>query len=584
PNIVAIHEIGEHNGQHYFSMDYVEGKHLAELTGSQPMQAQRAAGYVKTIAEAIHFAHQRGTLHRDLKPQNVIIDRADRPRITDFGLAKQTQRESSLTQTGVVMGSPSYMPPEQATGRHDQVGPHSDVYSLGAILYELLTGRPPFLAETAMATMMKVVEQEPDSPRKLNPDVPPDLETICLKCLEKRPERRYPSARALAEELDRFLKHEPILARPASALRKAVSWSRRHRNVMTAVVSAVILLLVGLAYGLWQQTLYLSWLNAHPGSPKVAGPRTAWLDQYDVLYVFGWLLAMVLRASYGKISRGVAFRNWLEPVRAYDPLRPITPVAVMTFGGAAVVSLAAALCLTALLIAASVWEGYAVESDLLFVFLLFYEGALLMGRLIREQASATFGVAPEAEQADLTPEQLTRIRNELYAGCRYDSTTLVKLYREFTGVRSRDAVRQLEQLAAKLFREHPEKFAVAPTQMHWAKVVRVILVLVGVVFLVPLTQFFLPEDMWPTWHVVFIVGLISGTVLKLATRTNVKRQLIAVAVVVVAGGVMRAVCSGMNYWPLPWFLGLGVGFVLVRLSDKRATGKQPQAGPGGTRR
>ena len=224
PNIVAIHEVGEHDGQHYFSMDYVAGRDLGAIVKDGPLSPQRAAGYVKVIAEAIQFAHQRGTLHRDLKPQNVLIDGADQPRITDFGLAKLMKDDSRLTQTGVVMGSPSYMPPEQASGRIGDVGPASDVYSLGAILYELLTGRPPFRAASPVATIMAVIETEPTEPRRIKADIPVDLETICLKCLEKSPAARYPTARALAEELDRYLKGEPILARPASIVRKVVSW------------------------------------------------------------------------------------------------------------------------------------------------------------------------------------------------------------------------------------------------------------------------------------------------------------------------------------------------------------------------
>ena len=215
PNIVAIHEVGEHDGQHYFSMDYVAAATSGPSSRTGRCRAQVAARYVKIIAEAIHFAHQRGTLHRDLKPQNVLIDAADQPRITDFGLAKIMTDDSRLTQSGVVMGSPSYMPPEQAGGRHGDVGPASDVYSLGAMLYELLTGRPPFRGATALATLRQVMEAEPAAPRRLKADIPPDLETICLKCLEKSPSVRYPTARALAEELDRFLKGEPIQARPA---------------------------------------------------------------------------------------------------------------------------------------------------------------------------------------------------------------------------------------------------------------------------------------------------------------------------------------------------------------------------------
>src|SRR5271165_6098558 len=243
PNIVAIHEVGEYDGQHYFSMDLVDGRDLGALAAEGPLAPQRAARYVKIIAEAIHFAHQRGTLHRDLKPQNVLIDAADQPRITDFGLAKLMKDDSRLTQSGVVMGSPSYMPPEQAAGRTGDIGPASDVYSLGAMLYELLTGQPPFRGATAMATLRDVMESEPAAPRRLKADIPPDLETICLKCLEKSPAARYPTARALSEELDRFLKGEPIQARPASAVRKAVSWVRRRPGVLAALATLAIVTL-----------------------------------------------------------------------------------------------------------------------------------------------------------------------------------------------------------------------------------------------------------------------------------------------------------------------------------------------------
>ncbi len=269
PNIVAIHEVGEHEEQHYFSMDYVEGRNLAALVHGRPLPPARAAELVKTIAEAIQYAHQRGILHRDLKPQNVLIDEHGRPRVTDFGLAKHAGADSNLTQTGAVMGSPSYIPPEQATGRHDQVGPHSDVYSLGAILYQLLTGKAPFQGETPLATLQKVVGEDPTRPSTQNPQTPPDLETICLKCLEKKPERRYPTARALAEELERFLNHEPILARPASELRKAFSWMIKRPWLITgalALVGAIAILgMAGLVYGFWEYSQLMVWRSAHPG-------------------------------------------------------------------------------------------------------------------------------------------------------------------------------------------------------------------------------------------------------------------------------------------------------------------------------
>ena len=192
---------------------------------------KQSAGWLKTIAEAIHYAHQRGTLHRDLKPSNILIDQNNQPRITDFGLAKRLAdnssfdiRHSSLTLTGQVLGSPNFMPPEQAAGKRGQVGPHSDVYSLGAVFYHLLTARPPFLAETLSETLLQVQHADPIAPRLLNPAVPRDLETICLKCLEKEPRQRYATAQALADELGRFLNGEPVHARPVGPAGKAARW------------------------------------------------------------------------------------------------------------------------------------------------------------------------------------------------------------------------------------------------------------------------------------------------------------------------------------------------------------------------
>jgi len=270
PNIVAIHEVGEHEGQQYFSMDHVEGKNLAELLRDHALAARRSAGYLKCIAEAIHYAHQRGILHRDLKPSNILIDQFDQPRITDFGLAKRipsveaevrelaskdhaqaaendqrlrTAPPAFLTITGQVLGTPNYMPPEQAEGKHGQVTIASDIFSLGAILYHLLTGRPPFAAENLADTLQQLLHREPVSPRVLNPNVPRDLETICLKCLRKEPSDRYPSAAALAEDLRRWLAGESILARPISLAERL--W-RRARGQPGRMAAGVLLSALGL--------------------------------------------------------------------------------------------------------------------------------------------------------------------------------------------------------------------------------------------------------------------------------------------------------------------------------------------------
>ena len=245
PNIVAIHEVGVHEGRHFFSMDYVEGQDLARLVGQRPLPINQAAHYLKVVAEAVHYAHEQGILHRDLKPSNVLIDAATgEPRLTDFGLARKLDGNSSLTLTGQVLGSPNFMPPEQAGEGRGKVGRPSDVYGLGAILYFLITARAPFQAESIAATVAQVTDAEPASPRLLNPAVPADLETICLKCLEKEPSRRYRTAKEMAEELSRFLREEPILARPVSQPERVWRWCRRKPALAAMGGLALTLLLV----------------------------------------------------------------------------------------------------------------------------------------------------------------------------------------------------------------------------------------------------------------------------------------------------------------------------------------------------
>lgn len=227
PNIVAIHEIGEHDGMPYFSMDYVEGKSLAEIVRERPMPVREVAVSVQVLARAVHYAHLRGVLHRDLKPSNVLVDCFGNLRLTDFGLAKRFEHGADLSTTGQMVGSPNYMPPEQASPERGPAGPASDVYSLGAILYHLLAGRPPVVADSLESTLLAVLHDEPIALRLLNRSVPRDLETICLKCLQKNPARRYASAEALAEDLGRYLRGEPIRARPIGWGEKLLLWCRR---------------------------------------------------------------------------------------------------------------------------------------------------------------------------------------------------------------------------------------------------------------------------------------------------------------------------------------------------------------------
>jgi WD40 repeat protein len=240
PHIVQIFEVGENDGQPFFSLEYVDGGSLAGQLDGTPWPAGRAAVMVETVAQAVDAAHQRQIVHRDLKPANVLLDRAGYPKVTDFGLAKRLDVGVGHTQTGVIMGTPSYMAPEQAGGQKD-IGPAADVYALGAILYELQTGRPPFKAATPLDTVLQVLSEEPVAPSRLNPKMPRDLETICLKALAKVPARRYPTARAMADDLRRFLNKEPIQARPVSAFERLWRWGRRHPAKVVAAVASVVL-------------------------------------------------------------------------------------------------------------------------------------------------------------------------------------------------------------------------------------------------------------------------------------------------------------------------------------------------------
>jgi serine/threonine-protein kinase len=219
PNIVAVHEAGECDGQAYFSMRYVEGQTLSALLAEGPLRAREAARLLATVGRAVHYAHERGILHRDLKPSNILLDRAGQPHVTDFGLAKRVTTPdglpaaAGLTLSGAIVGTPAYMAPEQVSGSRGKPSPVSDVYSLGVILYEMLTGRPPFQAPTPMDTLLLVLDQDPIRPRLLNPKVDPDLELICLKCLQKEPELRYASAANLATDLEAYLQGENLSVR-----------------------------------------------------------------------------------------------------------------------------------------------------------------------------------------------------------------------------------------------------------------------------------------------------------------------------------------------------------------------------------
>jgi hypothetical protein len=321
PNIVPLYEVGEHQGQPYFSMKLIEGGALSGFRGPP----EEAARLVALVAWAVHHAHQRGIIHRDLKPGNILLDQEGQPHVTDFGLARRLEGDSKLTRTGAIMGTPAYMPPEQASGKRGEVTVLADVYSLGAVLYELLTSRPPFQAETPLDTLLLMLEKAPEPPRQLSPALDRDLEAVCLKCLEKEPSRRYASAADLADDLERWGRGEPTRARPPSAWQAVRFWLRQNLRaaawvlvvgvvlgVLTGFLSYVRILQppltynLGLSYGRLPATPR-PWLGA---LPRVEGPALWALGGLTVLVMTTAGLAIVLlarpKSAGGDLSHGLA--------------------------------------------------------------------------------------------------------------------------------------------------------------------------------------------------------------------------------------------------------------------------------------
>jgi serine/threonine-protein kinase len=277
PHIVPVHDSGEIDGQAYFSMRYVEGRTLADLLAAGPLRPHDAIRYLAPVCRAVHYAHERGVLHRDLKPSNILLDADGQPQVTDFGLAKRVSAgEVGLTRSGAVVGTPSYMAPEQVSGSRGTPSPASDVYSLGVILYELLTGRPPFQAATPVDTMLLVLDQDPVRPRLLNPKVDPDLELICLKCLQKEPELRYGSAAALAADLEAFLAGEAPKVRGVRLRDLAGLFTRLFRETPNAVVL---------------ENWGLLWM-AHSGMILLMCLLTGWMKWVARIEEPGWYLLL----------------------------------------------------------------------------------------------------------------------------------------------------------------------------------------------------------------------------------------------------------------------------------------------------
>ncbi len=254
PCIVPIYEVGERDGSCYFSMKFVEGGQLDEVIRREPMPPRRAAELIAKVARTVHYAHEHGILHRDIKPGNILLDAKGEPHLTDFGLARLVESESTVTRTLEVLGTPSYMAPEQAEGENEAVSSATDVYGIGAVLYQLLTGQPPFAGGTTYETIKLLLDTEPRPPRLLNPKIDRDLSTICLKCLEKDPQRRYSSALALAEDSERWLKHEPIQARHTGIFARGQKWVLRNPT-SALLVASLFALAAAAGWIVWKSEL-----------------------------------------------------------------------------------------------------------------------------------------------------------------------------------------------------------------------------------------------------------------------------------------------------------------------------------------
>ncbi len=276
PSIVGIHDVGQISGQHYFAMDYVDGPSLAQAVREGPVDLETAARLVLVMARAVAELHAHGIIHRDLKPSNILLDKLGRPYVTDFGLAKMLGTDGRMTRTGAIVGTPGYMAPEQASGKNGAVTPLSDVYSLGAILYELLTGRPPFLGETPLDTLVQVLEGEPPRPGRLRPGIPKPLESICLKCLERDPADRYSTASALVADLDHFLRGEQLDSQHVSHWDRLRRWARRRPALATRLGT------MGVCGAIIQTNHYL------------ITPLEPWSHRRAIAVVIAWALISVV--------------------------------------------------------------------------------------------------------------------------------------------------------------------------------------------------------------------------------------------------------------------------------------------------
>ncbi|MGB0596238.1 MAG: serine/threonine protein kinase [Rubripirellula sp.] len=364
PGIVPIYEIGKHDGQPYFTMGFVDGESLQERIDRDPLPPKEAANIVLAVAKAIHFAHQYGVIHRDLKPANILIDSSGEPRVTDFGLAKQVDETLAITKTGAVMGTPAYMPPEQAIGKTNAIDCRSDVYGLGAVLYAMLAGRPPFTGASTTDVLLQVIDADPISPQQMNRKIDRDLSTICMKCLQKEKYQRYDSAGDLATDLGRYLSNRPISARPIGRIGRGFRWCKRHKAQTFWFAAFLASLLYPLMLGLYGiLTLYAAPFSVTtPDGSQISvikpestfgpvvematidpdgnlvqqpvavlpGIHTSRMTEAEELVDFAFEEPLIIRFQSGRISNdtfrtGGKIKVWIELLQYGEPINVMSP-------------------------------------------------------------------------------------------------------------------------------------------------------------------------------------------------------------------------------------------------------------------
>lgn len=510
PNIISIYEIGEHEGSHFFSMDFVEGRSLDSLVHERPQPPREAAALMRTVAEAVHFMHQHGVMHRDIKPLNIMLDRWGRPMLLDFGLAKHLSDDRRLTQSGVVMGSPCYMAPEQAERGEDCGGPRTEVHALGATLYELLTGTVPYTGDTAEETLMNVVRCQPKAPSEHVPSIPRDLETIVLKCLEKSPARRYASAQELAEDLDRFLSGVPVIAQRAKLGRRALTWLEQHPWTLVWTGLAICSVLFGVVFGLWQQTRCLA-ARLNPGAPDAGPPLGEWLKLTGFEF-FAIMCAMILcgaliRASaYGLRLMEIVLKPELMTPQARRPVPGWVlklSICVALLGGAQGVRSFMGFIENGVWHQAWQWEQITLETYALSMW-----SVGLLGMVWRFYRAQHLGMPMAHEVASLPPACQAAVHAAIFRG---DHSHAVRLCCEATDMDISTATRCVNGLDRHLRQMHKDKFRRARRQVA----VSVYLgAMIGVCAIVPVAAIMLAPTAWQHATLAALLGIFLGITLR----------------------------------------------------------------------